>query len=424
MVVPDLGDWCIVTLVDGSDSTYGDWRRHLRDIGTWHVDPAARDLVEQYVLRRLDALDGDSYLARALRSTGPVVMTEDATDSIASALAPGEARDALLALRPRSAVVVPMRARGRTLGLLSVFHGPDRAPVTSDGVKVVEEISARAGLALDNTRLYRQQRDLAEDLQRSMMTAPPQPDDLEIAVRYVPAAEAAQVGGDWYDAFMVGDSTLLVIGDVVGHDTAAAAAMGQLRNIMRGVAVATKASPAALLRQVDTALADLDIETTATVVVTRLEQTPEERRAGLTRLRWSNAGHPPPVVVVPREPGPPDGTTGGARAEVLRGPQPNLLLGLVPDVERDEPQVTLRRGSTVLLYTDGLVERRGEPIDRGVGRLTDALALLVDAGLGLEELCDELLRRMLPDDPSDDVALVAVRLHAQDSVARGTTRSG
>jgi serine phosphatase RsbU (regulator of sigma subunit) len=185
--------------------------------------------------------------------------------------------------------------------------------------------------------------------------------------------------------------------------------MGQIRNILRGVAVATRSSPAQLLSQVDAVMSELLIEITATAVVARLEQTPEERRQGLTRLRWSNAGHPPPVVVGEAgESGEPP------RTEVLWGREPNLLLGLEPGAHRDETTVTLRRGSTLLLYTDGLVERRGELIDTGIERLTEVLGELVLQGLPLEELCDELLRRMLPEKPDDDVAIVAVRLHRED----------
>jgi serine phosphatase RsbU (regulator of sigma subunit) len=206
---------------------------------------------------------------------------------------------------------------------------------------------------------------------------------------------------------------------VIGHDTAAAAAMGQIRNVLRGVAVATRSSPARLLGQVDSVMSELLIEITATAVVARLEQTPEERRDGVTRLRWSNAGHPPPVVVRPADPG------GPTSAEVLWGPEPNLLLGLEPGIRRDETVVTLPRETTLLLYTDGLVERRGELIDVGIERLCGVLTGLVEAGLPLEELCDELLRRLLPDEPTDDVALVAVRLHRTDQPrppAAGPTR--
>jgi PAS domain S-box-containing protein len=414
LVAPELGEWCLVTLADGGDVAGPYWRRGLRDVGWWHAYEESRPLVERYRELRLDALDDASYFVRALQGDGPVVVQENAARAIASVLREGEARTLCLRLDPRSAVVVAMRARGRTLGVLTVFRGPGEAPFTAEDVTILQELADRAGLALDNSRLQAEQRDLAEELQRSMMTAPPEPDDLEIAVRYHPAAEVAQVGGDWYDAFLQPDgATVVVIGDVIGHDTAAAAAMGQIRNILRGVAVATGSSPAELLKQVDGVMSGLLIELTATVVVARLEQTPEERSDGVTRLRWSNAGHPPPIAIVP-----PDGSGGGPRTTVLWGAEPNLLLGLEPYVRRDENVVSVPRGSTLLFYTDGLVERRGELIDRGIDRLVASLAELAAAGVPLEELCDELLRRMLPDKPDDDVALVAVRLHEQDGRTR------
>ena len=433
LMVPELADWCIVTLVDGPDLASqasgaprrgSDWRRGLRDVGWWHADPDLRPVVEKYRQVHLAALSNTSFVARALTTNELVVVDHDAAAAVSAVLEPGEARDACRALDPKSVVVMPLRGRDRTVGLLTVFRGKDRTSFTDDDLSVLEEASDRAGVALDNARLYGTQRVLAEQLQRSMMTAPPEPDHVEIAVRYVAAAEAAQVGGDWYDAFLQPDgATVVVIGDVVGHDTAAAAAMGQLRSILRGIAMATQAPPAQLLSQVDAAVAGLALDTTATVVVARLEQTVTEREHGLTRLRWSNAGHPPPLVITPErhDPGPhaddehdmPGAVGSTGRAEVLWG-EPNLLLGLDPDVERDETVLTLARGATVLLYTDGLVERRGQPLDVGVQKLAGVFTGLAHDDLPLEELCDVLLARMLPDQPDDDVALVAVRLHPED----------
>ena len=410
LVVPELGQWSVITLADHAKPSPDDWRRGLRDAGCWHADEAKRPLVERYAETRLPALSETSFLAGALRATAPIVINEKAYEAISTVLALGEARDLCLELAPGAAVVVPLRARGRTLGLMTVFRDLGAGPFAPEAVAVLKELGDRAGLALDNARLYASQRDLAEELQRSMMTPPPEPDHLHIAVRYLPAAEVAQVGGDWYDSFLQsGGATVIVIGDVLGHDTAAAAAMGQLRNMLRGIAAVTEATPAQLLTQVDQAMARLMIRITATTVVARLEQTPEEREQGLTRLRWSNAGHPPPIVVTH-----PDGTDQPERTDILWSPPANVLLGLDPAFTRDEHVVTLRRGSTVLFYTDGLIERRGEIIDKGIERLAAALTELIDDGLSLEDLCDELLRRMLPGRPDDDVALIAVRLHRED----------
>jgi PAS domain S-box-containing protein len=403
LVVPALSDWCIVTLLD--DNLPGaPWQR-LRDIGSWHTDPERRALVQRYASSRLPALDESSFLAQALLTGRPaVVRAVDTTAAVAAVLQPGEARDALRQLRPQAVAVVPLRARGRTLGLLTLAHdgGSSRSEID---LRTSTEVAERAGLALDNVRLYEQQRRMAERLQRSLLTGPPKPDHLQVEVRYEPAAEAAQVGGDWYDAFLQAQgTTMLVIGDVVGHDAEAAAAMGQVRGLLRGIAATTGEGPAAVLTRLDRAMELLQVETTATVVIARFEQTAEQRAAGVTSCRWSNAGHPSPIVLRP------DGTT--ASLTELSDAGPDLLLGIDPDTDRGEFEVLLERGSTIVLYTDGLVERRDRSIDEGIGRLCEVLADLADRPLA--EVCDTLLDRLLPASPDDDVALAAVRLHPQD----------
>ena len=394
LVVPAIGDWCVVTLVDEADIP--------RDVGCWHIDPALRPVLERYAAVRLAALTDTSFVAQALRTGRPVLVPAGATASVSTVLAPGEARDLLVSMAPESGAVLPLRAGGRTLGLLTIFRGVDR-PALSDGdLTSALEVADRAGLALDNARLYAKQRSLAEGLQRSLLTEPPEPDHCEITVRYVPAAEIASVGGDWFDSFLQADgATTLVIGDVVGHDTAAAAAMGQLRGLLRGIAWHSGAGPAEVLSGLDAAMEGLLIDTTATAVVARLEQTEDELERGITRLRWSNAGHPPPMVVMP------DGSV-----SPLTSLEPDLLLGIDPGTPRVETQVVLDRGATVLLYTDGLVERRGQGLDEGLALLRSTLAELAE--LPLDEMCDALLARMLPDQAEDDVALVALRLHRQD----------
>lgn len=418
VLVPELADWCIVTLLD--DGNGSDWRRRLRDVGWWHADQDRRRLVDRYTKVRIPALLDSSFVHRALQEDDPVVIEAAATRAITAVLEPGEARDLARELAPSSGAVLPLRGRGNTVGLLSVFRDADHGPFTDDDLTMLRDVAARAGLALDNARLFKQQRDLAEGLQRSLLTAPPEPDHLHIVVRYSPAAQAAQVGGDWYDAFLQRDeATVLVIGDVVGHDAAAAAAMGQVRGILRGIAAHSGESPAEVLRGVDQLIETLRLDTTATAVVARLEQTPEELAEGLTRLRWSTAGHPPPIVLLP------DGSvhylvgSGSAAGRPLEvGPldltATDLLLGLDPRTERREHVVSLPRESVVLLYTDGLVERRSESLDAGFDRLHAVLSDLASEGLPTDELCDRVLERMVPESPEDDVALVAVRLHRQD----------
>jgi serine phosphatase RsbU (regulator of sigma subunit) len=221
-------------------------------------------------------------------------------------------------------------------------------------------------------------------------------------VRYLPAVEVAEVGGDWYDAFLQpGGATMLVIGDVVGHDTEAAAAMGQLRGLLRGIAYREGVGPADVLTQLDGAIHGLEVGTMATAAIVRFEQTPDEIGLGVTRVRWSNAGHPPPLVLHD------DGTV-----ESLATERAELMRGVDSGTARSERVVTLRRGSTVLLYTDGLVEGRDLPLADGMDRLREAVGDLAD--LPLQQLCDGVIARLRPGALEDDVALVAIRLHPQD----------
>ena len=231
---------------------------------------------------------------------------------------------------------------------------------------------------------------LAEQLQRTLLTDPPPVAGLQLAVRYLPAVRDAAVGGDWYDAFALPcGATLLVIGDVAGHDVAAASAMASVRGVLRGVAQSGPESPAAVLSALDRAQQQLGDGTVITLVVATASRQPD----GTTLLRWSNAGHPPPVLV-----------HADGRAEVLAR-RVDLLLGVDPETPRQDHEVVLTGGDTVLLYTDGLVERRGVPLDEGTAWLVGELARLVDRPL--EPMCDALLADVTLR--LDDVAVLAVR---------------
>ena len=233
LVVPALADFCIVTVVDPDGRP--------RDVGSWHARPgrplAAARATPPSGWRRCPP-------SRRWRAPcSPARWSGTALRRSSTMLPPGEARDLLDQLGPESAVVLPLRGRGRTLGLLTLYFCAGTCPPTRT-LATAQDVADRAGLALDNARLYAAQQQLAEGLQRSLLTEPPEPDHAEIAVRYLPAAEAARVGGDWYDAFLQpGGATMLVIGDVVGHDTEAAAAMGQLRGLLRGIATYSDAGP-------------------------------------------------------------------------------------------------------------------------------------------------------------------------------------
>ena len=207
------------------------------------------------------------------------------------------------------------------------------------------------------------QRALSDRLQQALLTPPPEPDHLQVVVRYRPAAHEAQVGGDWYDAFLQPDgATMLVIGDVVGHDSDAAAAMGQLRGVLRVLAYDNDEPPSATLSRAEHVARGLAVSTLATVVLARIERRPDVPVTGTRVLRWSNAGHLPPLLLAP------DGTS------TLLETRPELMLGIDPDAPRTDHTAELADGHTLLLVTDGLVERRGHRPGRRAGRAAGGAA--------------------------------------------------
>ncbi len=241
---------------------------------------------------------------------------------------------------------------------------------------------------------------LAETLQRNLLGDPPVVAGLETAVRYRPATRHAQVGGDWYDAFPAPDgTTMLVIGDVAGHDAPAAATMSQTRGMLRAIAQSVVGSPATLLTQLDTTFANLGMSTLVTATVATLDV----RRDGGTTLCWSNAGHPAPVMVCA------DGSV------VLLERNPDRLLGVgldehLPEGKRHDHTVSLQPGDTVVFYTDGLVERHRMLLDEGTAWLVGELRRI--GREPLDRLCDDLLA-VMGESIDDDVALLAVRLPAR-----------
>jgi serine phosphatase RsbU (regulator of sigma subunit) len=244
-------------------------------------------------------------------------------------------------------------------------------------------------------QLLEERTSVAETLQRAMLTRLPLTPGLELAARYVPAHASDQVGGDWYDAFAAADgATVLAIGDTAGHDITAATDMGQLRTLLRGYAADRDEAPSRTMARLDRAMEHLAIDTLATTVLARVEPDPEV--PGGRRLRWTSAGHPPPLLLCP------DGTV-----RVLAA-RPDLVVGVDASRPRTDHVAPLPAGSTLLLYTDGLIERRatGRSIDAGTAALARQLHGL--AGLPLEELLDRVVRPL--DARDDDIAVLAARV--------------
>lgn len=231
---------------------------------------------------------------------------------------------------------------------------------------------------------------------------------LELAARYNPASARDQVGGDWYDALAFPRSTTLVIGDVAGHDAAAAAAMDQLRSILRGFVIDGEESPSRLLGRLDRANLALGSGTVATALVARLEAARPDDGGG-ARLTWSSAGHYAPVLVLPDR-----------RAVQLNG-RSDLLLGVDGRALRTTWIDRVPGGATLLLFTDGLIERRGQRVGERLELLRREVAQV--AGESLDVLLDSLLGAMLRGQRSDqdDVAVLAARpVHAAGDPRRRT----
>jgi PAS domain S-box-containing protein len=392
LVVRRLADWAVVVLLS-EDGGPGE--------EAWaHRDPARRADLDTYMTGRLRGTGDDAAMVDALLTGEPVQITTIPEERVAPSLPTEEVRAAWRRLDTSSCTIVPLRARGETFGALALMNADGRPPHTEMEIATAVEVARRGALALDNARLYGQQQQVAETLQRSLLTPPPQPDHLEIAVRYRPASAHALVGGDFYDAFPQPDgATLLVVGDVAGHSVEAAAAMSQLRSAVRTLAYDRPDSPAQTLTRVDGVLTGLGFGTLATALLARIEQPSEQARAGLRTLRWSSAGHLPPLLLHP------DGT-----ADLLDS-APERLLGVGEPTLRTDHEATLQPGDTLLLVTDGLVEHGRVDIDAGLARLTRVLTELAD--MPVDELCDRLLDRIVPGRADDDVALLAVRCHPE-----------
>lgn len=295
---------------------------------------------------------------------------------------------------------LPIHVAGRRLGALAVSWR-DEHECDPDELRLLSALAAQCGQFLDRlhqqaalARRARASEQMLETLQRSLLTSPPAPEHLQVAVRYQPAAREAQIGGDWYDAFVTATGhTLLTVGDVTGHDQTAAAVMGQLRNLLRGLAYDSNSSPAALLTRLDHAIDGLEMPAMATAIIAEVEV----REAGCYQLRFASAGHPPPLLWEP------DGAV-----QVL-DEEPELLLGWDPGTERHSYERTLAPGSKILLYTDGLIEKRDASLSDGIEQLSLQLQSL--GKLPAEELADALLAPLVDTERQDDIALLVLECH-------------
>ncbi|NUK40759.1 SpoIIE family protein phosphatase [Streptomyces lunaelactis] len=293
------------------------------------------------------------------------------------------------------AILAPLRGRRRVIGAAVFLRRPDRPAFEPNDLLVAAQLATHTALGIDKAVLYGREAYIADELQRTMLPdSLPQPTGVRLASRYLPAAETARVGGDWYDAIpLPGSRVALVVGDVMGHSMTSAAIMGQLRTTAQTLA-GLDLPPQEVLHHLDEQAQRLGTDRMATCLYAVYDPVAH-------RITIANAGHPPPILLHL-----------GGRAEVLRVP-PGAPIGVgggdFEAVELDAPA-----GATLLLYTDGLVESRLRDVWTGIEQLRERLAATAqltgpDHSPPLEALCDDVLDVLGPGDRDDDIALLAAR---------------
>lgn len=344
--------------------------RHAEDVQVWHSD-----------------VEGELCGPEDVDQTPPETVLRAASS-----------RRPVDALSEEGHLGLPLLTGTELIGVLLLRRTDELDP--DDGVMLVE-LSRRVAVSLDNARRFEQERDTAATLQRAMLTDLPRTPGMEMTARYLPATRGMNVGGDWYDVFPLGDGEFIgVVGDVTGHGIHAAVMMGQLRTALRAYALEER-SPAALLGRLHRLLDHLEPDLFATAVIVRF-------RPGDPEVVMASAGHPPPLW-----------RDGGGRAEAVELPHGGML-GLPVDLVHTDHTVALPPGSALLLYTDGLVERRGESIDDGIDRLLEGFSGPPYWDDGPEKAADDLLDAMVKyQDCDDDVCLLVFLASAGNGTGEG-----
>ncbi|WP_328719646.1 SpoIIE family protein phosphatase [Streptomyces sp. NBC_00247] len=351
------------------------------------IDPGA----DQLPVAELCEVRTGGALGEVLRGVRPVFGDNAAARAALPELL-GTGRSAPTGHR---AILAPLRGRRRVIGSAVFLRTTDRAPFEANDLLVAAQLATHTALGIDKAVLYGREAYIADELQRTMLPdSLPQPTGVRLASRYLPAAETARVGGDWYDAIpLPGSRVALVVGDVMGHSMTSAAIMGQLRTTAQTLA-GLDLPPQEVLHHLDEQAQRLGENRMATCLYAVYDPVAH-------RITVANAGHPPPVLLHL-----------GGRAEVLDVP-PNAPIG-VGGVDFEAVELEAPAGGTLLLYTDGLVESRLRDVWTGIEQLRERLATTArltgpDHAPPLEALCDDVLDMLGPGDRDDDIALLAAR---------------
>ena len=394
LVVPVLADWVTISLVDAHGRTERTAARHCA---------GNEELLARYQGLIIDGLTEDALSRRVMQAGAPQLVVDVQHSDWEASVTSEELVGVVEALGVGSAMYIPLIARDRrVIGSISFVAAPSGRVFTADDLAVAADIGRRASITLDNARLYEREHRVAETLQRSLLPNIPDVDGLSIAARYVPSDATVDVGGDFYEVLPLPDGSVgIAVGDVVGHDLSAAAAMGHLRGLLQAAAWADAedgtCDPAKVLDRVDSLVQGLDVVPLATLLYGRLQQVPTQ--PGWWSFTYANAGHPPALI-----------RTADSTVRTLDDTQ-GVLLGVSKAAARPTARVDLSPGTTLVAFTDGLVERRGDSLEEGYRRLVEAVHRHADHP---ERLVDDLLRAAGPDG-DDDTAILAIRVPDSDA---------
>ena len=378
--LPELGDVAIVQLVepDGVVEVAALATRGVRD-----------ELLRRLVGTRSNLSAFGSWVFEAPRGRVIEPVTPDAWRELGL----GNDGDMLCArLDLRSMIAVPLALGRRSLGVL--VCASSAAGYGEDELELAKEVARKAAMAVENSRLFEAEQERSKALQQSLLGRPEVASaGVTAAWRYLPGSAELEVGGDWYDLIEREDGRILVaVGDVVGHGVQAATAMGKLRSAMGALGLVVESVPE-LIGRLDQFAEKIEEARFGTVAAVQLQPETGE-------LSYSLAGHPPPLVI--------DSEGNGAFLEGGAG----LPLCIDDGHGRPEGRAFLAEGSTLILYTDGLIERRADSIDSGLARLKDAA--VVRSGYEPERLCDEIVDEFA-DGSLDDIVFLCIRREPLDS---------
>ncbi len=382
LVLPAFADLCAVHVVEPGG------RMRVASFAAAEIDQQA--LIDSAGARGPVEPDPSLPWARAVATGEPVLVPVVPDDMVDELTIDDDGRRAIArAMEVRSVLSAPLPGPGSPIGAVSFGYARSGRRYGPDDVPIARELARRAAPAVEHALRFEHERATAETLQRSLLPERlPDLPEVELAARYVPGSEELAIGGDWYDVLALSSGRLVfAIGDVVGHGVRAAAMMGRIRHALHFCA-RDGLSPSAILGRLNTHFATLEDSDMATVLVVSYD--PRD-----ATLRYASAGHPPPLVQQP-----------GAAPEYLPGGR-GAPLCASERVTYSETEASLPPDSLLLLYTDGLIERRRESLDEGFRRLAAALGT---APVKVDELADHLLGELLGEAaPGDDVALLAVR---------------